>query len=238
MKHPLSHPGAGRLTTAVFCALAALAACAGREIPVVPTLFPDSPAMTSSEPVIAPAAVSDPIFRETGTAGWYGGELHGKKTASGELFDKNGISAAHRTLPFGTIIRVTMLATGKSITARVNDRGPYSEHRILDLSYGAARELDFSSMGAATVALETTEAALAAAQFTVLAAVYTEAESARLLKERLETKFERVVVSSYETNYAMRYRVLVGSYSSLDRAERTADILSLDGLEPLILRKD
>lgn len=80
-------------------------------------------------------------------ASWYGGQFHGRKTANGERFDKEGFTAAHKTLPFGTQICVRSMVTGKAVVVRVNDRGPYSGDRILDLSQGAAAELGMLGLG-------------------------------------------------------------------------------------------
>lgn len=76
-----------------------------------------------------------------GYATYYGPGFHGKKTASGEVFDMYGMTCAHRTLPFGTMLIVTNLSNNKSVKVRVNDRGPFVEGRILDLSYGAAKKI-------------------------------------------------------------------------------------------------
>jgi rare lipoprotein A len=78
---------------------------------------------------------------ETGKASWYGRFHHGKATASGERFDMNAMTAAHRTLPLGTHVRVTNLANGRSVDVRINDRGPAVADRVIDLSYAAARAL-------------------------------------------------------------------------------------------------
>src|SRR5262249_10913442 len=80
---------------------------------------------------------------QVGTASWYGKQFHGKTTASGEDFDMFEFTAAHRTLPLGTFVKVTNLKNGKWIIVRVNDRGPYVGDRIMDLSYSAARMLNF-----------------------------------------------------------------------------------------------
>jgi peptidoglycan lytic transglycosylase len=88
---------------------------------------------------------------ETGQASWYGKALHGQRTASGERFDMHALTAAHRTLPFGTIVRVTNLKSGRSVNVRINDRGPFRSDRIIDLSYEAARKLGFVSRGTARV---------------------------------------------------------------------------------------
>jgi rare lipoprotein A len=84
-------------------------------------------------------------------ASWYGQQHQGLKTASGEIFDKNKLTAAHRTLPFGTRLRVTNVENGKTVVVRVNDRGPYVAGRVLDLSYGAAQALGMTGAGVARV---------------------------------------------------------------------------------------
>lgn len=92
-------------------------------------------------------------FYQTGVASWYGREFDGKKTASGERFDMNELTAAHKTLPFGTIVMVKDFDTGKTVKVRINDRGPYRGKRILDVSYGAARKLGMLKKGEAKVGL-------------------------------------------------------------------------------------
>lgn len=88
-----------------------------------------------------------------GRAAWYGEWHHGRLTASGERFDMHRLTAAHPTLPLGTRLRVTNLANGRSVTVRVNDRGPYADGRILDLSYAAARALHALERGVIPVRL-------------------------------------------------------------------------------------
>lgn len=88
---------------------------------------------------------------ETGQASWYGKARHGQRTASGERFDMHALTAAHRTLPFGTIVRVTDLESGRSVNVRINDRGPIRRDRIIDLSYEAARKLGLVARGIALV---------------------------------------------------------------------------------------
>ncbi len=91
---------------------------------------------------------------QTGIASWYGGKHHGGPTASGERFNKNSMTAAHRTLKMGTRVRVTRKKNGRSVVVRINDRGPYSKGRIIDLSEAAARELDMIDDGIAQVRVE------------------------------------------------------------------------------------
>lgn len=96
-------------------------------------------------------------YTETGTASYYGREFHGKATASGEKFNMNDLTAAHRTLPFGTKVRVTNLGNGKNVVVRINDRGPFKEGRIIDLSYAAAKRLKMIDAGVARVEIEVVE---------------------------------------------------------------------------------
>lgn len=94
-------------------------------------------------------------FSETGVASWYGPDFHGKQTASGEIYDKYAFTAAHKTLPFGTRVRVTSLDTGASTTVVINDRGPFKSGRIIDLSYSAAKEIGMVGRGTARVRINT-----------------------------------------------------------------------------------
>jgi rare lipoprotein A len=99
----------------------------------------------------------DRTYEETGTASWYGEELRGSRTANGEVFDPDGFSGAHRTLPLPSYVEVTSLETGRTILVRINDRGPYHANRIIDLSLGAARQLGISGRGAHQVRLRRVE---------------------------------------------------------------------------------
>jgi rare lipoprotein A (peptidoglycan hydrolase) len=99
-----------------------------------------------------PAA--NPMYRAEGVASWYGPDFHGGRTANGERYDMNGISAAHRTMPLPSYARVTNLDNGRSIIVRVNNRGPYVHDRIVDLSVGTAKALDFYRRGTAHVRVE------------------------------------------------------------------------------------
>jgi len=93
-------------------------------------------------------------YEEVGQASWYGQKFHGHKTATGEVFDMFALTAAHKTLPLPSFVKVTNLKNNKSITVRVNDRGPFHGNRLIDLSYGAAKKLGFHKYGVADVKLE------------------------------------------------------------------------------------
>lgn len=108
-------------------------------------------------PVVVPEATPTPIVGVQGMASYYGARHHGRKTASGEPFNQHALTAAHRTLPFGTKVRVTNLKNQKSVIVRINDRGPYAKGRIIDLSAQAARELNMVRAGVAPVRVEPLE---------------------------------------------------------------------------------
>ncbi len=102
---------------------------------------------------VPPSSV-DAAGGQTGIASWYGGKFHGRTTANGETYDKNAMTAAHRTLPFDTLVKVTNLANGKSIRLRINDRGPFVKGRIIDVSRRAAEKLGFRIDGTTRVRIE------------------------------------------------------------------------------------
>jgi rare lipoprotein A len=106
----------------------------------------------SSRPGPAPVAAAGTV--ERGVASWYGEPFHGRRTASGEVYDMYDLTAAHRTLPFATVVRVTRRDTGASVVVRINDRGPFIRGRIIDLSYAAGRELGLDIDGVAEVKVE------------------------------------------------------------------------------------
>jgi rare lipoprotein A len=122
--------------------LASLTGCIEPERPV-----------TVSEPAVMPTA-PETIYEEVGRASWYGPYHQGRKTASGERFDMNKLTAAHPTLPLGTEARVTNLETGRSVDVKVNDRGPYVKGRSIDLSAKAAQAIGMKKRGVATVRIE------------------------------------------------------------------------------------
>jgi rare lipoprotein A len=99
-------------------------------------------------------APTGPPLRTSGMASWYGQEFAGRTTANGEIFDPNLLTAAHRTLPFGSMVKVVNPRNGRSVTVRINDRGPFVESRIIDLSYAAAARLDMISIGVAPVEID------------------------------------------------------------------------------------
>ncbi len=132
----------------VLLGLALLGVAACQAVPPSPP--PTPPVATEPQP---PA--SEPqLYRQEGRASWYGDAHHGRKTASGDRFDKNALTAAHRTLPLGSRVRVTNLENGRTVEVVVNDRGPFVNGRLIDLSEAAARALGFAEDGLARVRVE------------------------------------------------------------------------------------
>jgi len=115
---------------------------------------PAGPAGPARPGAKVPATPSDRARVQMGTASWYGDVHQGKKTASGEVYDMAKLTAAHRTLPLGTRVRVTNVANGRSVVVRINDRGPFVDDRIIDVSRAAARALGAIGAGLFTVRVE------------------------------------------------------------------------------------
>ena len=103
---------------------------------------------------VRPIPASKLIEVVQGAASWYGPGFYGRTTANGERFSKGTLTAAHRTLPFGTKVRVTNLSNGRSVVVRINDRGPFKHHRVIDLAHGAASQLQMMQAGEVPVKLE------------------------------------------------------------------------------------
>lgn len=109
------------------------------------------PGRTAAPPRIAVRQIPTSGMSHRGSASWYGPELHGSPTASGEPFDMHALTAAHRTLPLGSYARVKNLDNGRSVVVKINDRGPHARRRMIDLSYAAAREIRMVGAGTARV---------------------------------------------------------------------------------------
>lgn len=173
--------------------LVVLAACSSLD---TPRLFPTGPP-------------------ERGQASWYGPRFHGRRTASGERYDMHALTAAHRTLPFGTRIQVRNLENGESVLVRINDRGPFARGRIVDLSYAAAKAIGLVGPGMAEVEISVVGAvAPPGAQFlTVQVGAFREIERASALRDRLVSEGLAAEVRSDAT----WHRVQIGHF------ERPAD---------------
>ena len=178
-----------------------------------------------------------------GMASWYGPSFHGKPSASGEPYDMWALTAAHRTLPFGTLVQVTKVETGKRVTVRINDRGPFVKGRIIDLSYAAARELAMIGEGTAHVSLtvvspsnDSLSSIRAPSRFWVQAGSFTTLMEAMTLRERLASQYDHVRVQTVNLPSGEWHRVQVGIFGSKKKAQIAARALQNNfGGNPLIL---
>jgi rare lipoprotein A len=162
-------------------------------------------------------------FTERGTASWYGEDFHGRATASGETYDMEELTAAHRVLPLGTRIRVRRLDIPREVTVRINDRGPFARDRIVDLSRAAARRLDMIECGTAPVELEAMEPGkdLARGDFTVQLGSFSDRENALRLAREVRSRYDLPSeVVSFDRGDAVFHRVRAGRFPSLAEGER------------------
>ncbi|WDA40342.1 septal ring lytic transglycosylase RlpA family protein [Erythrobacter sp. BLCC-B19] len=152
---PIAASTAATTETATAAAIEPAASAALIElVPVQPAADVTLPAAIVEAP--APSAPQETVLGR-GSASYYAAKFDGRRTASGERFDNDDMTAAHRTLPFGTLVRVTNVATGRSVVVRINDRGPFTRGRMIDVSRAAAEELGLVARGHATVELAVIE---------------------------------------------------------------------------------
>jgi peptidoglycan lytic transglycosylase len=196
---------------------------------------------------------------EEGIASWYGHPFHGRRTASGEIYNMYAMTAAHRTLPFGTVVRVHDLESGKSVVVRINDRGPFVEGRIIDLSYSAAQAMGMS--GTALVRLEiignqsapvsqpsssrapsrpapalpapalsAPAASSASGVFSVQIGAFQDRRNAEKLMAQIPRSYGPLTIQPFDRGDGVFYRVRVGSESTEDGANQLARRLRDAGL--------
>ena len=151
-------------------------------------------------------------YQQTGIASWYGQKFHGHETSNGEIFDVYQFTAAHKTLPLPSYVKVTNLDNQKSIIVRVNDRGPFHEDRLIDLSYAAAVKLDFHNQGTASVAIEMIAPPLAKSrQKHLQIEAYSQKQNAEALKRRLEQLLSvPVYIAQSQSESATLHKVRIG----------------------------
>lgn len=173
-----------------------------------------------------------------GMASWYGDPFHGERTSSGEVYDMHAMTAAHRTLPFQTVVRVHNLDNGKRVQVRVNDRGPFVKGRIVDLSRAAAREIDMIGPGTARVRLEILRIETVTESLAIQVGSFAQESRAHTLKKKLEGDFDPVTISLFRTSKGVFHRVLAGDYPSRDKAREALNELRSKGLEGFVTRRD
>ena len=178
-------------------------------------------------------------FVQKGIASWYGRDFHGKLTSNGEEYNMNSMTAAHKTLPFNSVVLVTHRESGKSVIVRINDRGPFVSDRIIDLSYGAANKLGMAEIGTAPVSLRVIKgakssppqnAAGASAKkeiYSVQVGVFEDLGNAR----EISHQFNNSRVFAVKQNYRKLYKVLIGKYSNYQKALEPMDQMRLQGFK-------
>jgi rare lipoprotein A len=181
-----------------------------------------------------------PTFVEQGIASWYGVPFDGRRASDGEIFDMRLPVAAHRTLPFGSIVRVTNLNNGLQTEVRIIDRGPFVAGRIIDLSLAAARVLNLVGTGTAPVRIELLSSpAPLAGVFTVQAGAFTQRENAERLRLRLADRYMPILIEEQVLANGHFFRVRIGRVPTQDEAERLAAMLAEDGvLQTFVVRVD
>ncbi len=173
-------------------------------------------------------------FEQQGIASWYGREFHGRKTSNGETYDMFGMTAAHKTLPLGTYVRIKNLENGKTLDVRINDRGPFVRGRIIDLSFSAAKALGVIGPGTAPVkitALGTPAGATVAGSapgyipvdyysgnFTFQVGAFAERVNAERLVGKLDQRYQNAHMTTYFDGQRTFYRVRVGRSTNLEQA--------------------
>lgn len=186
-------------------------------------------------------------YRERGIASWYGPDFHGGNTSSGERYDMYAMTAAHKTLPIPSYVRVTNLANGRSVVVRVNDRGPFKKGRIVDLSYVAAAKLDMIRDGTATVEVVAVGPGLAdppvlaapAARLFAQAGAFADERNARQLADRLQAAgITQVVVDTVKASGRDLFRVRVGPLSSVASYDALVDQMRGAGFDHVMLALD
>ena len=180
-------------------------------------------------------------YTEEGEASWYGAPFHGRQASDGEIYDMNKLTAAHRTLPFQTMVRVTNQRNGKSTVVRIIDRGPFVNNRIIDLSLAAAREIDSVGPGVVPVRVEVLSLGIdpTSGFFTIQAGSFRDRANAERMRERLSTNYSPVLVKRYDTSDGSFYRVHVGKVSGEDAAKELGEHLrTSEGVVPMVIRLD
>lgn len=171
---------------------------------------------------------------EVGWASWYGEKFHGRRTASGEVYDMYQLSAAHKVLPLGTLVMVTHVRNGKSVMVTINDRGPFVRGRIIDLSYAAAQALRMVEEGVAKVRVEvldkgTTPTPSPEGPFTVQVGSFISRSNALRLMQALQKTYKDVYITELQTSENTYYRVRLGRFKTREEAYRVAMRLAQDG---------
>lgn len=175
---------------------------------------------------------------EEGLASWYGIPYHGRRAANGEVYDMHKMTAAHRTLPFDTIVRVTNVKNGRVTEVRINDRGPFVDGRVIDLSLAAAEDIDMVAAGVVPVRLELLNGVHPLSnKYTVQIGSFRQRENAQSYGRELEQRYQPVFVHAEDSPTGRFYRVRVGQLDSESEARQLAERLRKEErITPFIVR--
>jgi len=197
-------------------------------------------------------------YDESGIASWYGRDFHGKYTANGEVYDMHALSAAHKTLPLPTLVRVTNLDNGRTVIVRVNDRGPFVKDRLIDLSYAAAKQLGYADRGTAHVRVQTLDMpapnrenilatrsepktisrpdTTSAGKIFIQLGAFSSRENAMRLQNELKVSFPATHAESINLGGKMLYRVRIGPFENMTTIEQTVLSLQSKGFQkPMVV---
>ena len=232
-----------------------LGGCAHHHVssqPPAQTPYPAAP--STSQPRVAPgpsraSGAPPPIERrpavpgeyvEEGVASWYGVPFNGRRTSNGEIYDMHEFTAAHRTLPFGAVVRVTNLRNGKQTQVRINDRGPFVADRVIDLSLSAAQAIEMVGTGTSQVRLEVIAGPNpVAGGFAVQIGAFLKQENAQNLKAQMETRNLPVTIGTFDSANGLLYRVRVGRLATEEAANQlAAQLHSTDQFTTFVVRLD
>ncbi len=197
-------------------------------------------APTQMLPVILPQVST---VSQTGVASWYGPRFHGKRTASGEVYNQHALTAAHKTLPLGSRAVVTNLNTGQSVEVRINDRGPFTKGRVIDLSQAAARLVGVVGPGVAPVKVEVlsqerrsiVQEIVPPSAYAVLLASSTDEAEALAVMNEVSNRYEDAYLSPLSSGALRYYQVRLGPFHSRDEAARRAREVSRTGVPALVV---
>jgi rare lipoprotein A len=251
--------GFARLTLTILFALATIAGCAKHNVAThQPASTPASqppgsqpaPAPQPGQPGASrpsgppPAIERQPAvpgeYVEEGVASWYGAPFNGRRTSNGEIYDMHEFTAAHRTLPFNCVVRVTNLNNGKHTEVRINDRGPFVANRVIDLSLSAAQAIEMVGSGTANVRLEILSGPNPnVGYFAVQVGAFKVQENAERLKAQMEETYPPVSIATFDSPNGTFYRVRIGRLPTEDAAQKLADKLhNAEQLTTFVVRLD
>jgi len=179
-------------------------------------------------------------YIEEGNASWYGAPFHGRRSSNGEIYDMNKLTAAHRTMAFGTMVKVTNLTNGKTVVVRITDRGPFVENRIIDLSRAAASAIESIGPGVVPVKLEVVSGNDPfGGYFTVQVGAFKDPDNANRLRDRLNAEYPPATIQRAQLDEGVFYRVRAGKISGEQNAQKFADELKArEGFHTMVIRLD